>query len=283
MSVYANQKITAQAQGALQLPKVVPLVLGAGDGCCAQLGSGAMHEGDVAITVGTSAAVRMTARHSVAIHHGQLFNFILDDENLVCGGATNNGTSLINWFQKLHHDAPGDLLSFVDEAVTMPPGCDGMLMLPYVLGERAPVYDAEARGAFVGVSVLHGRLHFQRALLEGICFTLKDILLSVTQSGRPVSRLVLSGGITRSGNWVQMLCDVLQRDVHWPEQPDASVMGAAKMGFQSLGWTWTAPTPALQHKEPRKELALVYERQFASYRKLYPALQEVNHSISKQR
>jgi gluconokinase len=206
----------------------------------------------------------------------QLFNFILDDETFVFGGATNNGTSLINWFQKLHTNAAADLSAFVAEATTVAAGSEGLMMLPYVLGERAPIYNAEARGAFIGISVAHSRLHFQRALLEGICFALKDILETIAQNGKPIDRILLSGGITRSAEWVQMLCNVLQQELHWHEQPDASAIGAAKIGFRSLGWTWSATPPVMHRVEPQKDLAHLYDRLFSKYKQLYPSLNNLS-------
>lgn len=274
-SVYKTVALTKAALDALRLPQA-KLVLGASDGCCAQLGSGAMREGNVAITVGTSGAVRMASRLQVVPEKAQLFNFILDDETFVFGGATNNGTSLINWFQKLHTNAAADLSAFVAEATTVAAGSEGLMLLPYVLGERAPIYNAEARGAFIGISVAHSRLHFQRALLEGICFALKDILETIAQNGKPIDRILLSGGITRSAEWVQMLCNVLQQELHWHEQPDATAIGAAKIGFRSLGWTWSATPPVMHRVEPQKDLAHLYDRLFSKYKKLYPSLNNVS-------
>lgn len=272
-SVYTMVPLSQSALHMLELRNSIRLILGASDGCCAQLGSDAVHGGDVAITVGTSGAVRMASRYRVVPINGQLFNFILDDETFVVGGATNNGTSLVNWFQQLHPDAATDLTAFVAEAVAVGPGSEGLIMLPYLLGERAPVYDAYARGAFVGISVLHSRLHFQRAVLEAICYSLRDILESILPNGKTVNRIVLSGGITRSADWMQILCDVLQHPLHWLDQPDASAIGAAKIGFRALQWTWSATAPALHCAAPNKELAPVYNRQFAIYQRLYPALQ----------
>ncbi|MFM8911766.1 MAG: gluconokinase [Flammeovirgaceae bacterium] len=274
-SVYKQVSLTQSALDMLLLPKAVPLVLGASDGCCAQLGSDAMREGDVAITVGTSGAVRMASRHRIVPVRGQLFNFILDDEDFVFGGATNNGTALVNWFQSINANAPADLSEFVTEAATVAPGSEGLVMLPYVLGERAPVYDATARGAFIGISVAHGRLHFQRALLEGICFALKDIFEQIRQSGKVANRIVVSGGITRSTEWMQMLCNVLQQELQWLNQPDASAIGAAKIGFRALGWQWRAAAPEMHFVEPQRNLAQVFDRQFALYQRLYPALNEL--------
>jgi gluconokinase len=279
-SVYQVTQISDSAVKILGLSKPVQLVLGASDGCCAQLGSGAMERGDVAITLGTSGAVRMASRDRIVNPNGQLFNFILNDDYFVFGGATNNGTALINWFQKNNPDSPRDLTAFVAETCEVPPGSDGLLMLPYLLGERAPIYDAQSSGAFLGISVRHSRLHFQRALLEGICFSLKDILEMVKKNTKEFNRILVSGGITRSQDWIQMMSDILQYDIYWLDQPDASAVGAAKIGFHALGWDWQLPEPKLHCKVPNTELAVVYGRHFDVYQSLYPKLQSALHQLS---
>ncbi|MFM7854306.1 MAG: gluconokinase [Flammeovirgaceae bacterium] len=279
-SVHHLAQISGEALKILGLSNPVQLVLGASDGCSAQLGSGAMERGDVAITLGTSGAVRMASRDRIVNPNGQLFNFILDDDYFVFGGATNNGTAVINWFQKNNPDAPKDLTAFVAETREVPPGSDGLLMLPYLLGERAPIYDAQSSGVFLGISVRHGRLHFQRALLEGICFSLRDILEMVKKNTEVFNRVLVSGGITRSHDWIQMVSDILQQDVYWLDQPDASAVGAAKIGFRALGWHWQLPQPKLHRLVPNTELARVYGRHFGVYQSVYPKLHTAFHQLN---
>lgn len=281
VSIYHSIEITEEVSRKLALPTNTKLVVGASDGCSAQLGSGAMKAGDVSITVGTSAAVRMACSSQLHDAKGRLFNYLLYEKLFVSGGATNNGTALINWFQKLHPQSAEDLSEFVKEITNISAGSDGLLLLPFLLGERAPVYDAAAKAAYLGISVNHTRFYFQRALLEGICFQLKSILNVLEENAGRGNRILVSGGITRSPEWVQLLSNVLQRELVVSEQPDASAMGAAMIGFQSFSVT-------LESKEVKTKLFLpdvsvksVYEKQFLVYESVYGKLKDVFHELNR--
>lgn len=283
VSIYYSIEITEEVSRKLALPANTKLVVGASDGCSAQLGSGAIKPGDVSITVGTSAAVRMVSSSGLHDAEGRLFNYLLDEKMFVSGGASNNGTALINWFQKLHPQSAEDISEFVKEIRNISAGSDGLLMLPFLLGERAPVYDAEARAAYLGISVNHTRFHFQRALLEGVCFQLKSIVSVVEENAGRGNRILVSGGITRSPEWVQLMSNVLQRQLQVSDQPDASAMGAAMIGFKSLGGS-------LEFNETQPKLFLpdvsvksVYERQFLVYENLYSKLKDVFHELNRMK
>jgi gluconokinase len=201
-----------------------------------------------------------------------VFNYLLDKGTFVCGGATNNAAAVIKWFATNFLQRPNmSLVDFIDQTKNIEAGSEGLIFLPYLFGERAPVYDATASGVFFGASVQHTLLHFQRAVAEGICFALKSILETV-DAATPSSCLIVSGGITHSPNWLQMLSDVLGRELVVTTDYDASAMGAAIVAFRSEG-------KEFKHKEdkativlPNYALSARYEKSYAVYNMLYASL-----------
>jgi gluconokinase len=246
------------------------IIVGASDGCSAQLGSGAMGQGELAITLGTSGAVRVASNKQIIDARGRIFNYILDDEFFICGGATNNGTALLNWYsEKFDSTASKNLIEFVDEVNSIAAGANGLIALPFLLGERAPMYDPNARGVFFGVSMNHTSKHFQRALVEGICFELKSIVDAIEQSVGQSKKIIVSGGFTHSTAWVQILSNVLGRQLVISDGHDASALGAIKIGFKSLGIAFN-----MNHSEerifyPDVLLNELYEAQFEIFETLY--------------
>jgi gluconokinase len=213
-------------------------VIGGGDGCLANLGSGAVRPGETALTIGTSGAIRMTTRSPEDDPEGRVFNYILSADRYTCGGATNNGGNVLKWlFEKVLGvgDSEEEWQRKVRETDEVPPGCEGLIFLPYLQGERAPVWDADARGVFFGVRSLHDQRHFTRACLEGVSYSLYQIGASVTETTGPIERIYASGGFTRSDIWLQMIADIFNKEVALSGAADASAIGAAIMGFQALG------------------------------------------------
>ena len=144
----------------------VSLLIGASDGCLANLGAGAIERGTATLTIGTSGAIRQTVRKPLRDKKGRLFCYFLDKGYYVVGGPTNNGGNVLEWVtEKLTLQ---DTKTVLTEAATIPPGSDGLLFLPYLQGERAPIWNASVRGSYLHVDWQHTRAHFIRAALEGV-------------------------------------------------------------------------------------------------------------------
>ncbi len=256
----------------LYLRDATKLVIGASDGCCAQLGSEATQEGDISITVGTSGAVRKLSKSRIIDPQGRVFNYLLDKGTFVCGGATNNAAAVIKWFATNFLQRPNmSLVDFIDQTKNIEAGSEGLIFLPYLFGERAPVYDATASGVFFGASVQHTILHFQRSVAEGICFALKSILETV-ETATHSSRLIVSGGITYSDNWLQMLSDVLGRELMVATNYDASALGAAIIAFRAEGIEFQQKEDKATIVLPNYALSARYEKSYAVYIMLYASL-----------
>jgi gluconokinase len=211
------------------------ITMGASDGCLANLGSDATSAGELSITIGTSGAVRMMSPSSSRDPQLRLFNYRLDDKAFVTGGATNNGTVVIDWFVKNFYKKPEITLSqFGKEIASIHPGSEGLLFLPFVFGERAPHYNPDLRGVFFGLAQHHTLSHMARSVVEGICFEIRALVHAVEETLMPAHRIMASGGFIRSEEWVQLLADVLGKEVMVRDVNDASSMGAAIVGFRSM-------------------------------------------------
>lgn len=235
VSVYHYRNIANEALLAeLGLPSQVPVVVGSSDGCLAQLGSGAMDSSALSLTIGTSGAVRRVVAEKQGTFNPLIFRYLLDENTLIEGGATNNGAVLIDWFQKTFLSEPISTEKFIERAFTAPPGADGLLFLPYIYGERAPLYDPDAFGIFLGMHQQHRQEHIMRALLEGIVFALYDIAKLIEGNSGTYERIIASGGFVRSPEWTQLVADVFGKPVYVPQREDASAWGAALLGFTAL-------------------------------------------------
>lgn len=263
--------------GSLGLPAGLPFVIGGSDGCLANLGSGAVRRGDTALTIGTSGAIRMTTSVPEVDGQERIFSYILTDDQYVCGGATNNGGNVLQWYsgQVLGRkgDDAGELDRLVAEADAVPPGSEGLVFLPYLLGERAPVWDANAKGVFFGVRSIHDQRHFLRAVLEGVSFSLRQIGASLEETIGPIQHIYASGGFTHSKVWLQLIADVFQKKVSVTGSADASAIGAAQMGFYSLGIL-----PGLEAAASLIKVVSTYEpdgSRYAAYQKNYHVFTEL--------
>ncbi|WFE60276.1 gluconokinase [Micromonospora sp. WMMD712] len=229
--------LTAEYAAATGLPADTPVVVGAGDGPLANLGLGAVRPGVVACSIGTSGAMRVMVERPAVDPLGGVFCYALTEDRWVVGGAINNGGIVLQWAgdalaPELGEDSEEELLALAARA---PVGSGGLVMLPYLLSERAPHWSALPRGAYVGLTHGHRREHLVRAALEGVCQQLALVLASVRSAGNEVREVRASGGFARSPLWRQMLADALGMPVRFPAGHEGSSFGAALLGMQALG------------------------------------------------
>jgi len=264
----------------LGLPAGLPWVMGASDGCLANLGSSAIRTGETALTIGTSGAVRMTAPAPEYDVRQRIFSYILTDHHYICGGATNNGGNVLQWYSNSVLKQEGDIDFLEKEAGTVAPGCEGLVFLPYLRGERAPVWDADSKGVFFGVRSVHEQRHFIRSILEGVCYSLYQVGASLEETLGPIKCIYASGGFTRSKLWLQLVADVFMRRVYVTGTADASATGAAMMGFYALGIVADLEDTAKMVKvvetyEPDGARHAVYMKNFEIFGELYGRLRDM--------
>ncbi|HEU4963026.1 MAG TPA: gluconokinase [Bacilli bacterium] len=263
-----------------------PFVIGASDGVLANLGVGAIGPGEMAVTIGTSGAIRTVTDKPRTDEQARTFCYALTDKHWVIGGPTNNGGIMLRWLRdefavpeievakRLGID-PYDLM--IKYAENVPAGSEGLLFLPFLSGERAPYWNANARGMFFGLSLRHQREHFIRAVLEGVILSIFSVAVALRDLAGPAKDIRASGGFARSPLWRQILSDVMGRELLVPESYEASALGAAALALYAIGemddlsdiQAWIhiehRHQPNLQNTEVYLELFYLYER---VYRKL---------------
>jgi gluconokinase len=233
----AGLELRPEAARDLGLDPATPVVAGAGDGPLANLGVGAVRPGVAACSIGTSGALRLAVERPLVDPAGRLFCYLLTPGRWVVGGAINNGGVVLQWLGEalapdLGDHAEADLLALAGRA---PAGSDGLVMLPYLLSERAPHWSALPRGAYVGLTRAHGREHLVRAAIEGVCQQLALVLASMREAGNDVREIRATGGFARSALWRQMLTDALGMPVGFATGHEGSAFGAALLGMEALG------------------------------------------------
>lgn len=262
-------------------------VTGASDGCCANLGGGAIKPGIAALTIGTSGAVRISSTKPIYNYKAMTFNYLLNSEVFICGGAVNNGGNAVDWLIKNFLELPevneGAYKQLFTGIESIKPGSDGLLFLPYLFAERAPVWDTKSSASFINISAMHRREHFLRAAIEGICFALYDVLKAVEQPEQPIQHIVISGGFITSDVWVKILADITGKRLVISQTDDASAMGAVYLAMDALGFSRDLLPHNLNNKhkvvEPDMELHRFYDQLFNVYRNLYSSIKASVHRL----
>ncbi len=252
---------------------------GGGDQAAQAVGVGAVKEGIVALTLGTSGVVFATTNNAFIESEGRLHAFchsVPDKWHLM--GVMLSAAGSLRWYRDTFAPASSydDLLAPI---TNIPAGSDGLLFLPYLTGERTPHPDPLARGAFVGLTVRHGMAHCTRAVLEGVAFGLKNSFELMKSAGlAKIEQVRVSGGGARSALWRQILADVFDTELVTVNTTEGAAYGAALLAGVGAG-LWrdveSACDLAIQvsgETHPVEAQASIYRRVYPLYRKLYPAL-----------
>ena len=281
---HTRQQLMPAAKQMLGIGNDLSFMMGASDGCLANLGSFATEKNIAALTIGTSGAVRVCSPKAVADTGAMLFNYRLDRETFVCGGPVSNGGNILQWllqrFLNIETPAPEDYDRLFDKIETLPGGTQGLIFLPYLHGERAPVWDAQSSGCFAGIRQEHGQEHFLRAALEGVCFGLRQVIEIIEKHHGAVQQLNVSGGFIHSKTWMQVLADITGKKLCLIQTEDASAVGAAMMGLQQFGISYRSMIREdLLYTHPDLQQHQRKQPYFDVYKTLYGTLRETMHRL----
>ena len=283
VSVYHHNKMTNSLPlGELGFSKPIDCVIGSSDGCLANLGSFAMDPHTLSLTIGTSGAVRRAVRMGDRNPNGITFRYHLDELTLIEGGATNNGAVLLDWFSKNILKEKIDVNTFIQRAAQISAGAEGLIFLPYVFGERAPLYNPDVSGAFFGIRQHHSIEHFMRALLEGIGFALYSIAELMENESNAWSAIVASGGFAKSEQWVQIMANIFGKPVRVNQYENASALGAVMIGFKAMGIEYTFSTDPMKVFEPEVAAHQEYKRIYSVFRNILTQVQDNLKDLSNQ-
>ena len=280
-------RITPEAAKATGLKSGTPVMAGGGDQAAQAVGVGAVKEGVVALTLGTSGVVFATTGGAFIEPEGRLHAFchsVPGKWHLM--GVMLSAAGSLRWYRDTF--VPGmkydDLLAPVE---SISAGSEGLLFLPYLTGERTPHPDPLARGAFVGLTVRHGMAHCTRAVLEGVAFGLKDSFELMKSAGlAKIEQVRVSGGGARSALWRQILADVFDAELVTVNTTEGAAYGAALLAGVGAG-LWADVETACDRtirvtgsESPAPRQVDVYRTVYPLYRELYPALRKSFDKIS---
>jgi xylulokinase len=264
-----------------------PVVAGAGDQAAGAVGMGIVRAGVVSATIGTSGVVFAATDRPALDPRGRLHTFChaIPGRWHVMGVTQSAGLSL-RWFRDTFGPAqnsggrdPYELLS--EEAAAAEPGAEGLLWAPYLMGERTPHLDPNARGALVGITPSHRRAHIIRAILEGVAFSLKDSFSIFEEMKVPVKQIRLGGGGARSPLWRQIQADVYAHEIEIVAAEEGAAYGAAILAsvgarhFASVDQACDAVIRVATRVAPIAHSSALLQKKYATFRRLYPALQAI--------
>jgi len=273
-----------------------PVVGGGGDQAAQAVGSGIVKAGVISVTSGTSGVVFAHSDRYAFEAQGRLHAFChavpgkwhFMGVMLSAGGSFRWLRDSIGDLEKtvarLTGDDPYDLLT--REASFAPVGSEGLIFLPYLTGERTPYPDPNARGAFVGLTVRHGKRHLIRAVLEGVSFGLRDSLEMIKGLGAPIEQVRASGGGARSPVWRQIQADVFGAELVLVNVTEGAAYGAALLAgvgagmYQSVDEAVAATVRITDRTTPISDNVKHYEKLYPIYRGLYPALKDSFHVLA---
>lgn len=295
-SAIVSAKISADAARATGLFEGTPVVGGGGDQAAGAVGTGIVRAGIVSATLGTSGVVFAQSDEYRIEPQGRLHAFC----HAVPGkwhlmGVMLSAAGSFRWYrdtlgahekeiaQQTNRDVY-DVLT--QDAANAPAGCEGLLFLPYLTGERTPYPDPNARGAFIGLTVRHTKAHLTRAVLEGVSFGLRDSLELMRALGITTTQVRASGGGARSSLWRQILANVFDAEIVTVNITEGAAYGAALLAgvgagiYRAVESACDAVIKTTSSDKPN-EAKSVYAKQYPRYRALYPALKSEFDALAR--
>jgi xylulokinase len=290
-------KITKEASKLCGLLEGTPVVAGGIDAPVASLSAGVLEEKNHVVMAGTSMCWGV-------IHKGQHLSpklvslpYVAYDDGMIYtfGGAATAG-GIVRWFrdqfgekemaaEKEMNKSAYQLLD--EEVVNIPPGSEGLLLLPYFMGERSPIWDPDAKGTVIGLTLYHTKKHFYRAILEGVAYSLRHNIEAGLESGLELAEeCIMVGGATRSPLWLKMFSDVtgfpikaLTQNVEAP-YGDALLAGVGTRVLDSYERIkdWVRFDRTIY---PDKKAKKIYDQYFIEYKKAYEALKDIMKTLGK--
>ncbi|MDR3564166.1 MAG: gluconokinase [Negativicutes bacterium] len=298
-TTHIEQGMNPAVAALLGLSPATPVVLGAGDGVMSSVGCGAVNPGQLTAMIGTSGAVRVVTDAPRVDDKGRTWCYNLTDQYWVLGGAINNGGIAFRWArdkfaspeqavaEKLGLDTYEILSKYAEQK---PAGSDGLIMLPFFAGERAPYWNADARGVLFGLNLNHGKRHLVRATMEGIVYRMFSIFTALEEVSGDVNEIRVGGSFTRSELWVQIMADVFGRIISVPGEPEGSAFGAAVLGMFALGMIGDIKEvtnfinikkryyPIEANHERYRQLYAIYERIYWNLQQEFTAIAEIQRT-----
>ncbi|MEM6844915.1 MAG: gluconokinase [Bacteroidota bacterium] len=261
-----NKKVT-KATG---LSSDIPVVVGASDGCLANLYASGMSPNEATLSLGTSGAIRLISQQAMLDEQMRIFNYLLNEDYHVLGGPTNNGGIILSWLHKNLYNSRCSHEDVLSKAAQVEAGADKLVYLPYFHGERAPFWNERIQGGFFGVDSDHTVDYFARAALEGVVYSMYSIGQGLKDAAGNFDIIWADGGMTRSDFMIQLIADVFNKPVYVAESHHGVAEGAIMLGSYALGLvdsleTLVKNTEKEREFTPNATLRSVYQEQYERF------------------
>ncbi len=285
MSVFSSPgKLRKEYQNSLGLSGNTRIIIGSSDGCMATLGAGVWSEDKATITIEDSGAVRVVGKQVLRDEKHRFFNYLLTENHYISGGPTNNGGIIFEWFAtqfgdfKNPFDIEFTIESLIYEASNVDAGSEGLLFLPYLLGERAPLWNPNARGSYFGLNIKHARKHFIRATIEGILYEIYSIG-KMLEEHRVINSLSVNGSFATIPFCTQLIADIFNKPVSTIKNLNSVGLGAFLLTATEMGiysnLDEAAKSVVLQETfNPRNHDHKTYQQYFELFERLSSKLED---------
>ncbi|MGZ8551029.1 MAG: FGGY-family carbohydrate kinase, partial [Chitinophagaceae bacterium] len=284
-------KLKKAYQNSLGINGDTKMIVGSSDGCLATLGSGVWDGHKATITIEDSGAVRVIGKKVLNDNKQRFFNYLLTENCYVSGGPTNSGGVIFEWFAKQFGDFknPYDLEYTMNELIAVATkvgaGSDGLIFLPYLLGERAPIWDANARGVYFGINIKHERQHFIRAVIEGILYEIYSIGKTLEEHCK-INSLSINGSFASIPLSAQIIADIFNKPVSISQHNYSVGIGAYLLSAIEMGIYGNLAEAARsislpEQYFPKKNHHGIYMKHFEIFEKLSVKLKDDFENVVK--
>lgn len=263
------------------LPEGLPVVAGGPDFIAALIGTATTVPGRACDRAGTSEGINLCSERSYDDSRLLYLPHVIEPYVNVSGVISTSGKA-VEWWKRVTGRGDKDFDDFFEDVCAAPPGSSRLVFLPYLSGERSPIWDSKARGTFIGMTLAHGRREMSRAVVESTAFAMRDVIGAMESLGAEVSELRVVGSPARSPAWNQIKADITGKPIILPKcYEDAELLGDACIGLASSG-RYASLAEAAEHTvkigrvfEPDRANAGLYDELFGIYRSAYEALKPV--------
>lgn len=260
----------------------IKVFMGGADNACSALSAGIIKEDTALCSIGTSGVFLSFENTADVDYNGKLhvFNHAYPDLYYSMGVTLSAGKSL-SWYRDTFYknETISDLLRDIQE---VPPGSEGLLFTPYIMGERTPYIDSKIRGSFIGIDIHHQKKHFSRSILEGITFSLKDSkIIMEAMVNKSLKKIVSVGGGAKNENWLQMQADIFEAEIVTLNTEQGPGFGACILAAVGCGWfpNLSKCIEAFvyygESYKPMSQNVAAYKNIYNHYKKIYPATKSI--------
>jgi xylulokinase len=279
-------EVRVEAEELAGIPAGTPVFAGGPDFVMSLLGTATVRPGRACDRAGTSDGINLCSRQGVADRRLLCLPHIIEGYTNISGIISTSGKALA-WFKSITGREELDYESLFEDICQVPPGSRSLLFLPYLAGERTPLWDPYARGTFIGLSASHGRKEMTRAVVESVGFAVRDVIEVMEENGLEIGELRVTGGQAKSPLWNQIKANIVQKKILAPEVQDSELLGDACIGLFALG-RYSSLAEASESLvrigksfTPNPDLRGLYDGLFRQYRASYRGLKEVFSELAK--